>query len=85
MHILEASSVCILPGRKPALLHPASALGSKPAAGGMFTPVKLALRPGVTAVMTIPVIYVSFAADSCSHIHCHLTFSEPPEVRHRAE
>lgn len=76
MHILEVSSVCILPGRKRVLMHPASALGSKPAAGGMFTPVKLALRPGVTAVMTIPAIYVHFAADRCSHIHCHLTFSE---------
>lgn len=85
MHILEASSVCILPGRKPALMHPASALGSKPAAEGMFTPVKLALRPEVTAVMTIPAIYMPFAADSCSHIHCHLTFSEPPEARYRAE
>lgn len=66
-------------------MHPASALGSKPAAEGMFTPVKLALRPEVTAVMTIPAIYMPFAADSCSHIHCHLTFSEPPEARYRAE
>lgn len=50
------------------LMHPASALGSKPAAGGMFTPVKLALRPGVTAVMTIPAIYVHFAADALTFI-----------------
>lgn len=50
-----------LPGRKPAFMHPASALGLKPAAEGMFTPVKLALRPEVkAAVMTIPAIYMPF-------------------------